>query len=48
MIYKPEYIIGVCLFVLFFPLVHLFLIMTVFTVSEYINDKVKQKILKNN
>jgi hypothetical protein len=46
MIYKPEYIIGICLFVLFFPLIHLFLIMSVFKVSEYINDKVKIKNIK--
>ena len=45
MIYCQQqyYLIGLCVFLLFFPLVHLFLIMTVFTVSEYINDKEKQK-----
>ena len=41
MIYNPLYLIGICVFLLFFPLVHLFLIMNVFTLSEYINDKVK-------
>jgi hypothetical protein len=46
MIYKPEYIIGLCFFVLFFPLVHLLLIMSVFTASEYINDKLKIKNIK--
>ncbi len=46
MIYNPEYIIGLCFFVLFFPLLHLFLIMTVFTASEYINDKLKIKNIK--
>jgi hypothetical protein len=47
MIYNPEYIIGLCMFVLFFPLVHLFLIMTIFSISEYINDKVKIKNIKD-
>ncbi len=43
MIYTPQQMIGFCIFILFFPLAHLFLIMSLLTISEYINDKNKIK-----
>lgn len=46
MIYPPQYIIGLCVFLLFFPLIHLCLIMCVFNISEFINDKINKKYIK--
>lgn len=47
MIFKPEYLIGLCIFLLLFPLIHLLLIMIVFRLSEYINDKGSKKNIKD-
>ena len=46
MIYTPQFIIGLCIFILFFPLIHLCLIMCVFNISEFINHKVNKKCIK--
>jgi len=46
MIYPIQYIIGLCLFLLFFPLIHIGLIMCLFSIHESINGN--KKILKNN
>ncbi len=41
-------IIGVCVFFMLSPILHNMFILLIFTISEHINYKKNEKILKNN
>ena len=46
MIHYLDYIIGLCILIIFFPLLHITLILGIFTINEYIYDKINKKCIK--
>ena len=48
MIHYLDYIIGLCILIIFFPLLHITLILGIFTINKYIYDKINKKCIKDS
>jgi len=48
MIHYSEIVIGLCILIIFLPLLHMILILGVFRIYEYINDKINKKCIKES
>ena len=46
MIHYSKFVIGLCILIIFLPLLHITLILGIFTINEYIYDKINKKCIK--